>query len=286
MATGDADIIVVGAGAAGLMAARELGRAGRRVLVLEARDRLGGRIYPLPVAEFGYEAQGGGEFVHGDAPVTSELVSECGGTLTHAIEWWSVVDGDPERRKAHAPIEEAIQEKLSVLSQDMTVEAFFDRYFPGEEHRPMREHAYFWVEGYDAGDPKYASALALRQDTRDPVRWLQRSLKEGYGLLLRQLEKHCREVGVEIFLGKHVTAVDISDAGAAKGRWADGQTYQSAKVLVTVPLPCISQIDFSPAIPDKIASAAAIGYGGVIKILVRFSEKWWGGTHQKDFETP
>ena len=40
-------IVVVGAGAAGLMAARELARAGRRVTVLEARDRLGGRIYPL-----------------------------------------------------------------------------------------------------------------------------------------------------------------------------------------------------------------------------------------------
>src|ERR1700678_211714 len=70
-------IVVVGAGAAGLIAARELGRAGKRVTILEARDRCGGRIYPLPVEEFGYPAEGGPEFVHGLASVTRALVREA-----------------------------------------------------------------------------------------------------------------------------------------------------------------------------------------------------------------
>jgi monoamine oxidase len=47
------NIIIIGAGAAGLMAARELARAGKRVTILEARDRYGGRIAPLSAAEFG-----------------------------------------------------------------------------------------------------------------------------------------------------------------------------------------------------------------------------------------
>jgi hypothetical protein len=59
-------IIVVGAGAAGLMTARELGRAGKRVTIL--RDRWGGRIHLLPAAEFGCSAEGGAEFVYGEAP--------------------------------------------------------------------------------------------------------------------------------------------------------------------------------------------------------------------------
>ena len=62
-------IVVMGAGAAGLMAARELVRTGKKVTIPEARDRCGGRIRPLPSADFGYPAEGGAEFVHGEAPV-------------------------------------------------------------------------------------------------------------------------------------------------------------------------------------------------------------------------
>ena len=70
--------IVVGAGAAGLMVARDLARGGKQVTVLEARDRLGGRIHALPVGEFGYAAEGGPEFVHGAAPVTRAVMREAG----------------------------------------------------------------------------------------------------------------------------------------------------------------------------------------------------------------
>jgi monoamine oxidase len=74
-------IVIVGAGAAGLMAARELARACRRVTILEARERCGGRILSLPAAEFGYEAAGGAEFVHGEAPVTRALLADAGLSL-------------------------------------------------------------------------------------------------------------------------------------------------------------------------------------------------------------
>src|SRR5712675_979065 len=94
--------IVVGAGAAGLMMARELARAGKRVTILEARDRCGGRIFPLPADEFGYRAEGGAEFVHGDAPVTCALVAKAGlsliptqGARRHAERGVMVPDDSP-----------------------------------------------------------------------------------------------------------------------------------------------------------------------------------------------
>src|SRR5215475_9818786 len=92
-------IIVIGAGAAGLTAARELARAGKRVTILEARERCGGRILELPASEFGYAAEGGPEFIHGEAPVTHALLRDAKLAL-HTIEGqrWLVEGGALSRR--------------------------------------------------------------------------------------------------------------------------------------------------------------------------------------------
>ena len=80
-------IIVVGGGAAGLMTARELGRAGKRVTIL--RDRWGGRIHLLPAAEFGCSAEGGAEFVYGEAPGLRAAVLSQRISCTDPLLGWS-----------------------------------------------------------------------------------------------------------------------------------------------------------------------------------------------------
>src|SRR5215813_2001074 len=88
------------------MAARELARAGAEVILLEARDRCGGRIETLPAAEFGYAAEAGPEFVHGEARHTRAIMQEAGlslaptgGTAWHADNGLLSVD---ERSTPHA----------------------------------------------------------------------------------------------------------------------------------------------------------------------------------------
>jgi monoamine oxidase len=72
------DVIVIGAGAAGLAAASELARAGRRTLVVEARERVGGRIWSHEEPGVPVPIELGAEFIHGEAPVTASLLASAG----------------------------------------------------------------------------------------------------------------------------------------------------------------------------------------------------------------
>ena len=62
-----------------------------------------------------------------------------------------------------------------------------------------------------------------------------------------------------------------------------GGIYETDRVIVTVPLPVIRDINFIPAIPEKLEAAKKIGFGGVIKILMKFKNRWWINALGKDF---
>src|SRR5262245_1447897 len=70
-------IIIVGAGAAGLMAAKSLSKR-CNVIVLEADDRIGGRIHTMRLPGFSRPIEAGAEFIHGDLPLTSKLLNKAG----------------------------------------------------------------------------------------------------------------------------------------------------------------------------------------------------------------
>jgi monoamine oxidase len=72
------DIVIVGAGAAGLMAARALSEKGLRCAVFEATDRIGGRVFTVTGEGFEYPAEGGAEFIHGKLKTTFSVLREAG----------------------------------------------------------------------------------------------------------------------------------------------------------------------------------------------------------------
>src|SRR5579883_532127 len=164
-------ILIIGAGAAGLMAARELGRAGKRVTILEARDRCGGRIYPLPTAEFGYPADGGAEFVHGEAAVTRALMREAGLSFSPVQgTGWSVKNGVFSQNGSPTPHRSRLYRALAELKVDLPIAEFLERHFAGRQYDELRRATTRMVEGYDAADPARASTLALREE------WMGRGL--------------------------------------------------------------------------------------------------------------
>lgn len=207
-------IVVIGAGAAGLMAARELGRAGKRVTLLEARDRCGGRIDPLSPAQFGYPAEGGAEFVHGVAPVTRSLLREAGISLL-SIEGTrrTVMDGKLSTNNSLEIYEANLHTALKELDDDLTVAEFLRRHFAGAEYDRLRRSVERMVEGYDAADPKRASVLALRDEWMDEGRSSQVRVAGGYGRLIDFLVGRCRGHGVAIHLNAVVNAIASAGPG-------------------------------------------------------------------------
>ena len=179
------NIIVIGAGATGLVAARELARAGKRVTILEARDRCGGRIHPLPSAEFGYPAEGGAEFVHGEAPLTRRLLGEAGlATLRIKGARWSVEKGVLSPDDWSDPHVDQFHKVLMELRSDMSVAQFLQQHFSGQEYVELRTSIWGMVEGYDAADPHRASVLALRDEWMDRGESPQARIAGGYHALV------------------------------------------------------------------------------------------------------
>lgn len=268
-------IVIVGAGAAGLMAARELARAGRRVTILEARERCGGRIKPLPALQFGYPADGGAEFVHGEAPVTRALLREAGLSLQE-IEGtqWSFDGASLSREDRHDPHEAELQAALRDLKDDLTVADFLRRHFAGEDYARLRHSIERMVEGYDAADPERASTLALREEWMDGGHAPQARINGGYGTLIDFLAAECRACGVAIRLGCTVSAI-VEEGGAVAVRCAGGDALACDRAMLTVPLPLLREIALPASVSAGLAAADEIGFGNVIKILLRFARPWW-----------
>jgi monoamine oxidase len=158
-------VVIIGAGAAGLMAARELARVSKRITILEARDRCGGRIESLPAAEFGYPAEGGAEFVHGEAPVTRGLLRKAGLALLpiHGTRW-NVARGSFSQDELADRHSERLRRVVAELMSDMTVAEFLQQHFAGPEYSRLRRSIKRMVEGYDAADPDRASIFAVRDE--------------------------------------------------------------------------------------------------------------------------
>lgn len=254
-----ADVIIIGAGAAGLMAGRELIKAGKTVLLLEARNRTGGRICQHT----------GAEFVHGKLPITLSLLEEAG------IPYYPIPDPD-----INMPHWNDFVDKLKALEDDMPLQTFLEQYFPGDQYTSLKETIKNFASGYDTANPYDASTLAMREEWLAPEETEYR-IAGGYDLLVAYLANSITKAGGHIELSAVVKEIHWKP-GHVRIVTDDAKSYTGRQALITVPLGVLQAPDtakgslqYFPPLPDKQEAFHKMGMGGVIKILLHFREAFW-----------
>ena len=311
----DADVIIVGAGVAGLSAGRRLQAAGRRVILLEARARVGGRIDTRREAGWPAPMEAGAEFVHGRPPALIRWLREAharvipfpqdhvyarAGTISHGDRTWQTAQAYLDRLPDQ------------VRDRDRTFQQVLRRPdFRRGASRQALAMLTSYVEGFNAADPGRVSVRDLIRQTRAAEKEQGDHLgrvANGYDVLVQHLAQPLRRtpgalrlatIVEEVRWGAHASnaADDDQDAGdrqpgtgqglvEIRARGAYGgtlPTLRAAAVLITLPLgvlqarpPARGAVRFVPALPRaKRAAIDGLGMGPVLKVVVRFREAFW-----------
>lgn len=269
------DIIIVGAGVAGLMAASKLIEHGKNVIVLEARERTGGRIHTTH-APFSGGSETGAEFIHGNLPLTLKLLDEAG-IAYHAAygEFVELTNHGEEKQDDPIDGQHLLARKLRALKHDMTVDDFLHTHFPGDEYSEMKRSTKRFIEGYEAADTSRAGILSLKDDLINEDFEDQYRISGGYQRLIQYLEDAVASNNGSILLNEKVQHIQWRK-GNVVVRTASGD-FEATKVLITVPLGVLQKgrITFSPEIPGQIHALDQLGNGLVIKVLIEFKESFW-----------
>lgn len=276
------DILIIGAGAAGLMAACKLSTKYKNVIVLEARDRIGGRIHTIKNSPGDKHVELGAEFIHGDLPVTLNLLKEAkinynqaGGTMVrykdgrftkdeHFIEGWGL-----------------LIKKLDELKEDITLYEFLQQHFYEDKYKALKNSVIRFVSGYDTADQHRASCFALRKEWEGDDDDAQHRIDTGYCTMINHLADKFKSNGGKIHLNSTAKQIDWRE-GDVKVITATGVLYSAQKLVIALPLGVLqagkkeqASVAFHPAIKEQNKAINDIGFGAIIKILLEFDTPFW-----------
>jgi len=273
-----ADVLVVGAGMAGLSAAHALVDTDLDVLVLEARDRLGGRAH-TDRHFAGFPVELGAEFVRGARGKTWEWIERLG---LHTAQWkkaedsWvRLADGRRLTRTEARSRSPACDLTRSWNLPNVPARPFesFDRYlrrigFDDEQldyvRRSFANAAGESLRHLDAA-AMLAAVRSVDGDDAEDYRLL-----DGYGAIIEALG-----VGLEIVTDTVVTSV-TSTADGVVVTSRDDRRFEARAAIITLPIGVLAcgDVTFDPPLAEvKGAALAGLGMGPVIKIIYRFAER-------------
>lgn len=289
----ETEIIVIGAGAAGLAAALELGKAGKSVAVLEARSRIGGRIYTLPQnARETAPIELGAEFVHGVAP---EIFDVCQRADLKIVETagksWCVNQDQVLQLCDELPEtgEDKIWQEIKEFDQaDLSLQDFSANRFSDAKMSAARNSFLHYAAGFHAADTSRAGVLGIARAERaaDNIEG-DRAFRfaHGYAEIPRYLYNECLRQKVEFHFDcavKKVTwqlgKVTIEVAGTKN----QTQIFKAQRAVVTLPLGVLKAapesdgaVSFEPELKEKQSCLERLEMGNAVRVVLRFRRDWW-----------
>jgi monoamine oxidase len=279
MAGHAAEIAIVGAGMAGLSAGRALAEAGRDVIVVEARDRIGGRI--LTVDSSSEKLELGAEFVHGKPPELWRLLNEAE-LSCHELDGDQVCWDGRKLLFCDQDLEQDfrwIEALKTWRNDDCSFADYLDRASVPEKSR-ARLIAY--VEGFNAADHRLigVASLGKQQAAEDAIEGDRLfRVRGGYCQLPGFLARKLAEAKGRLLLNTQVHSVQWRRGGVALacGREGRDEEIRASKIIITVPLSILQQrcIHFDP-MPDGIVKAASeMRMGDVSRDVLLFRDRIW-----------
>ncbi len=273
------DVLVLGAGIAGLSAARTLAAQGKTVAVLEARSRIGGRIFSQHQQGFALPVELGAEFIHGRPPELWQLIAEA---HLDAYE----LDGDILCFEQNALREcgEAPNgfDLMRELPQEGPDQSFAEWIAQKNLTGPVAESAIAFVEGFNAADASRIGIAALRkqQDAEDAIEGhLAFRIRDGYTALPAFLLSEFQRAGGEIFLSTVANSVEWQQGRVRIRAVQQGQDhlFEAAQCVITVPLGVLQtgSIHFDPAPASTLHAAAQMAMGSAKRATFLFRERFW-----------
>lgn len=275
----DSDVIVIGAGVAGLAAAAKLSRQGLKVVLLEARNRAGGRILSLQPPGWDQAVELGAEFIHGGNPELRRVLKKAG-IKAHRLQmpmWWCE-QGQLRRREDFWPLIARIVDRVPARDRGWSFAEFLRR--QSRLSSPERTLAGNYVGSFNGGPISEISAHALRIDGAGAKNY-DFLPSRPYRSVIAQLEKQCRRNAVDLCLRAVVTQVRWRAGTATVSFRQNGRTHlrqlRARAVVVTLPLGVLraNRVKFFPVLKAKRKLISRLGWGRVVRVVLRFRAGFW-----------
>jgi monoamine oxidase len=279
----DTDVVVVGAGAAGLAAALGLADRSVQVIVLEGRDRIGGRVLWQTVGSGDVPAELGAEFIHGAAPETSAFLAEAGLAKieTGGPLWMCTSTGELQEVEEDFSSGEVF-ERASSLKADESVDTFLRRFENDPTMREQARRARRFVEGFEAADPARASVRAIADEVRTGVDSTSSRPAGSYAPLFEHLAARCAHAGVDLRLSTTVERIAWTRGHVTiemRSASGDVSQIQARSAIVTVPVGVLRReggLSFTPPLPaEKQASLQGLEMGDAVRVALTFRTPFW-----------